>query len=89
MSEIWTATEEKDGLIIFEVKDKETGEVRTEQRYKDALPLMFILGGYPAQMGATMADKPLPWRFHKRGEHIYIDGPSVGSEHYHPIGAPA
>jgi len=89
MSEIWTAKEEKDDLIIFEVKDEETGKVRAEQRYKEALSLMFALGGYSSQIGAVMSIQPLPWRFRKRGDNIYIDGSSVGLDEYHPIDAPA
>ena len=87
MSEIWTAKEETDDKIIFEIKDEETQQVRREERYKQALPLMFELGGYPSQIGLIMLMKPLPWRFRKTGEHIYIDGPSVGVADYHPIDA--
>lgn len=85
MSEIWTAKEEKDDMIIFEVEDEQTEKVRREERYKDALPLMFALGNYPPQMGALMAAMPLPWRFRKVGDDIYIDGPSINVENYHPI----
>jgi len=90
-SEIWTAKEEiaceRDGkpMIVFEVKDEATGEVRTDRKYKDALPLMFMLGGYSAQIGILLELQPLPWRFRKIGEHIYLDGPSIGDPTYHPI----
>jgi len=85
MSEIWTAKEEKDGLIIFDVLDEETQEVRQEQRYKEAIPLMLSLGGYPGPMCMLMKLQPLPWRFRKVGEDIYLDGPSIGVNDYHPI----
>lgn len=88
MSEIWTATEEKENMIIFEVKDEQTQKVRQEQRYKDAIPTMLILGGYPPPMGILMASQPLPWRFRKVGDNIYLDGPSIGVENYHPINTP-
>ena len=85
MSEIWTASEEQDGLIIFDVLDEETQEVRQEQRYKEAIPLMLSLGGYSGPMCVLMQNYPLPWRFRKVGEHIYLDGPSIGVDNYHPI----
>lgn len=89
MSEIWTAKEEikeDDGnLIIFQVIDEATGKEREERRYKEAIPLMFILSGYPEVIGIMMANADLPWRFRKSGEHIYIDGPSIGIDEYHPI----
>ena len=90
MSEIWTADREeiKDGevLIVFQVLDEQTGKEREERRYRDAIPLMLALGGYPPAMGAIMMIQPLPWRFRKDGDAIYIDGPSVGVDEYHPIG---
>jgi hypothetical protein len=89
-NEIWTAEriEEKDGeeMIVFSVNDKSTGETREEQRYKSALPLLMTMGGYPPQMGIVLASQELPWRFHWTGNNIYIDGPSVGADDYHPIG---
>lgn len=89
MSEIWTAKEERDGLIIFEVRDEDTDETRTEQRRKDALPGMFTDGGYLPTMGEIMKLQSLPWRFRKIGERIYLDGPSIGMDEYHLIDAPA
>jgi hypothetical protein len=86
MSEIWTAKEKSDGLIVFEVKNEQTGQVHQEKRREDALPLMFGLGGYPPMMGFFMAGQELPWRFRKSGDNIYIDGPSIGVDGYHPIG---
>ena len=57
MSEIWTAVEkrENDGqeMIVFDVENEETGAKRKEKRYTAALPLMFVLGGYPPQIGAV------------------------------------
>ena len=85
MSEIWTAKEERNGLIIFEVRDEDTDETRTEQRRKDALPLMFTDGGYLPLVGEGMKLRPPPWRFRKIGERIYLDGPSIGVDEYHPI----
>jgi hypothetical protein len=89
MSEVWTAQEyrEVDGndSIVFDVLDEDTGEHREEIRYKAGLPLMFVTGGYPPQMGALMIMQPLPWRFRKNRGHIYLDGPSVGVPDYHPI----
>jgi hypothetical protein len=89
MSEIWTAKEEKDGLIIFDVTDEETHQVRQEQRDKSAIPLMFALGGYPPQMGVLMQLQTLPWRFRKVGDNIYLDDTSISVDDYHPIDAPA
>ena len=89
MSEIWTAVKEKDQdgkpMIIFTVENEETGTTREEQRYKEAIPLMMMLGGYPTSMGALMQMQPLPWRFRKNGSNIYLDGPSIGVDNYHPI----
>ena len=89
MSEIWTAQEERlvdsKDSIVFDVLDEATGEHREEIRYKTALPFMLLTGGYPAQMGVLLAMQPLPWRFRKHGEHIYLDGPSIGVPGYHPI----
>ena len=76
MSETWTAIrkEETDqGMcIIFQVENESTGKMREETRYESALPLMMMLGGYPAVMAAVMLMKPLPWSFHKVGNNIYI-----------------
>lgn len=82
--EIWTATtienENDKELIVFLVKDKETEKTREERRYKNALPLMFVLGGYPPEMGFAMQGQSLPWRFTKHNNgHIYIEDES------HPI----
>jgi hypothetical protein len=82
--EIWTAKEIEiengEELIVFEIKEKETGKIRIEKKYKSALPLLFTFGGYPAVMGAAMAMTPLPWRFAKHSNgHIYIEDES------HPI----
>lgn len=89
MSEIWIAKEkvvEEDGeLIVFEVKDEQTGQVREERRYKEVLLLMFTRGGYPSQVGVLRAKQELPWRFRKVNEDIYLDGPSIGVDGYHPI----
>ena len=91
MSEIWTAVREEptehddNPLIIFEVLNKETGDMHEEQRYKSALPLMLALGGYPPQMGVLLMLQPFPWRFLKAGDQIYLDGPSIGVDNYHPI----
>src|SRR3990172_1414406 len=88
ITEIWTAKEERNEMIVFEVKDETTGQVRTEERYKAGLPLMFSAGGYPAQMGFILSETKLPWRFRKVGTNIYIDGPSIGVDDYHPIDKP-
>ena len=91
MSEIWTAVrkegseQEDNPYVVFEVKDEGTGEARIEKRYENALPLLMTLGGYPSVMAAVLLMMPFPWRFRKAGNHIYIDGPSVGVEGYHPI----
>lgn len=89
MSEIWTADREetKDGkeLIVFRVTDEETGQEREERRYREAIPLMLALGGYPPAMGVLMMIQPLPWRFRKIGDTIYLDGPSIGANDYYPI----
>ena len=82
--EIWTAKEVEieDGqeLIVFEIKTKETGEIRQDKKYRAALPLMFELGGYPSIMGTMMQMQPLPWRFQKHSNgHIYLEDES------HPI----
>ena len=82
-SEIWTAVEVDDEMVTFTVIDG--ASERTEKRYKDALPLMFALGGYPPVIGVTMAMQPAGWRFRKNGDNIYLDGPSVGVDNYHPI----
>lgn len=62
MSEIWTADREetKDGkvLIVFQVLDEQTGKEREERRYRDDIPLMLALGGYPPAMGAIIAIRP-------------------------------
>jgi len=89
MSEIWTAKEqiieEDKEFIVFEIKDEQTGTTREERKYKDALPLMFVLGGYPSQVGLLMTTQELPWHFRKVNDQIYLDGPSIGVEGYHPI----
>ena len=89
MSEVWTAIRkeevEQKACIIFEVQDENTGKTRKEVRYESALPLMMTLGGYPVAMAAVMLMQPLPWKFRKVGDNIYIDGPSVDTENYHPI----
>lgn len=90
MSEIWTAYEEveEDGkqLIIFKVVDERTEQKREERRYKKALPLMLSLGGYSSQVGFSLINQELPWRFRKiENGQIYLDGPSIGVEGYHPI----
>ena len=85
MSEIWTAKEEIDGMVHFEVLDEETGKTRTEQKYKAAIPLMLMFGGYDATMAALMQVHPYPWRFCKVGENIYLDGKSIGVPGYHDI----
>ena len=89
MSEIWTAKEktEIDGkpMLIFEVTDEATGQTRQERRYMEAIPLMFVLGGYPEAVGRLMQTWDLPWRFRKTGDQIYIDGPSIEVPDYHPI----
>lgn len=81
MSEIWKAVrkeeseQEDNPYIIFKVKDESTGEVREEQRYENALPLMMMLGGYPSMMASVMLMQPFPWRFRKVGDNIYISAP--------------
>lgn len=87
MSEIWTAVSEKDDKITFEVKDESTGKIRKEERYKKALPLMMEMGGYPSVVGKTLTMQKLPWRFRKQSDNIYLDGPSIGVDSYHPIDA--
>lgn len=48
-TEIWTAKEKTgegaDELIVFDVLDKETKQIRREERYTAALPLMMEQGG--------------------------------------------
>jgi len=85
MLEVWTAESKTDDLITFSVRDETTGETRTEERYSQALPLMFAMGGYPTIIGVMMSMQELPWRFRKDGDSIYIDGPPVGVDDYHPI----
>ena len=91
ISEIWTAVRKEESgerdnpYIIFEVKDESVGETREEKRYESALPLMMQLGGYPPAIAAMILMKPFPWRFRKTGNNIYLDGPSMGIEGYHPI----
>ena len=91
MVEVWTATREEptehddNPLIIFDVLNQETGETREEQRYKSALLLMLMMGGYSPQTGAALTMQPYPWRFLKADDQIYIDGPSIGVDNYHPI----
>ena len=93
MSEIWTAKErvDKDGeeMILFDVLDETTQETREQRLYTSALPLMFMLGGYPGAMGMIMALHDLPWRLRKIGESIFLDGPSIGDPTYHPIDPPS
>lgn len=90
-SEIWTAKEKTgegaDEIIVFDVLDKETGQIRREERYTAALPLMMEQGGYPALMGIMLQANPLPWRFTKAWNgQIYLEGKSTGGdESYHPI----
>ena len=72
--EIWTAekrvTEDGKELLIFHVLTANGG--RQERRYVSALPLMFMLGGYPSVIGILMAEHPLPWSFTKVGNNIYL-----------------
>jgi len=88
MSEVWTAIAKEEGMIVFHVLDEETRETRQEARPVEALPLMFSLAGYPEITGLYMQAQPLPRQFRKNGGHIYIDGPSIGVDDYHPISGP-
>ena len=85
MSEIWTATSKKDGLVQFTVKNEETGVERQEERTPTGVTLMLVFGGYLLGVGAMMSMQPYPWRFRKGGDNIYLAGPSIGIEAYHPI----
>ena len=92
MTEIWTATRKEPSndpdnqYIIFKVQDETTDDIREERRYEKALPMMMALGGYPPIMAGVLLMQDLPWRFRKVGENIYIDGPSIDVDNYHPIG---
>jgi len=77
--ELWTATSEDDNeAILFNVTDLDSGEfLRTEQRHKAGLPLMFMLGGYPGQLGIILTMLPYPWSFKKIGDNIYVETPAA------------
>jgi hypothetical protein len=70
--ELWTAVSEHDDKIVFDVVDENTGVKRQEERFKDALKLMCMLGGYPANLGALLAMSAKPWSFRMIGENMYV-----------------
>lgn len=70
--EKWKAVKVEAGIIDFDVEGKD-GEHRTEQRFVEALPLMFEQGGYPAIMGVVLMMQPESIEFtkHENGQ-IYL-----------------
>lgn len=85
MSEIWTTIETTDDKILFEVEDEQTGQTRQEECPLAELPEMLKRGGTHPAMALPLMIQDTPWRFRKVGENIYLDGPSIGADRYHPI----
>ena len=71
----WTAYKKDDEFIYFKVRNENDGSEMEQRIRLEALPVMFGLGGYPAEVGVLMQMQPLPWQFRKVGDDIYIDEP--------------
>jgi len=88
MSEIWGAIEKtRDGRIVFNVLDKQTGVMRQERLDEQGL-LAMMEKSYPSPMIAeSLMGLELPWFFSKDGMYTYLDGPSCyDNPNYHPVG---